>query len=190
MSFPPIHRVVTGHAPDGKAIIASNGPLPRVVEMQAMPGMVFHEVWETHGTPPLVGNDADPTGGPTMHGPPKDGTRIRFVDFPPDGPAINEPGRIKALFDEVNNPAGLTTNEGSPHPMMHRTEAIDYCIVIEGEIWLVLDDKEALLKPGSVVVQRGNNHAWSNRSGKPCRMLFVQIDGQYEPWIAAAYARE
>jgi uncharacterized cupin superfamily protein len=69
---------------------------------------------------------------------------------------------------------------------MHRTESIDYGIVIEGEMTLVLDDSEVLLKPGSVVVQRGTNHAWANRSGKPCRMLFVLVDGQYDPTIAQA----
>ncbi len=64
---------------------------------------------------------------------------------------------------------------------MHRTESVDYGVVIEGELTLVLDDSEVLLKPGSVVVQRGTNHAWANRSGQPCRMLFVLVDGQYEP---------
>ena len=60
---------------------------------------------------------------------------------------------------------------------------------IDGEMTLVLDDSEVLLKPGSVVVQRGTNHAWANRSGRPCRMLFVLVDGQYDPEIAAALAR-
>jgi hypothetical protein len=47
MSFPPIHRVVTGHDADGKAVVASSGPLPRVIEIAAIPGTVFHEVWST-----------------------------------------------------------------------------------------------------------------------------------------------
>jgi mannose-6-phosphate isomerase-like protein (cupin superfamily) len=187
MSLPSIHRVVTGHDADGKAIIASNGALSTVVELQAIPGMIFHEVWETQGTPALVDNRADPTTGPMMHGAPKHGTRIRFVDLPPDTNylADAEP-RMKALFEEVNNIEGLTTQSDSPHPMMHRTESIDYGVVIEGELTLVLDDSEVRLTSGSVVVQRGTNHAWANRSDKPCRMLFVQIDGQYAPSISAA----
>ncbi|HEX7985904.1 MAG TPA: cupin domain-containing protein, partial [Duganella sp.] len=56
----------------------------------------------------------------------------------------------------------------------------------EGELTLILDDSEVPLKPGSVVVQRGTNHAWANRTDRPCRMLSVQIDGQYAPSIAAA----
>lgn len=190
MSSPPIHRVVTGHDPDGKAIVSIDGPLPAVVELQAIPGMIFHEVWETPGTPAPIDNGEDPTTGPTMHGPPKNGTRIRFVDLPPDTHYLADAGRhMKALFEEVNNVEGLTTKADSPHPMMHRTEAVDYGIVIDGELILVLDDSEVALKPGSVVVQRGTNHAWANRSGKPCRMLFIQIDGQYDPAIAAALAR-
>lgn len=190
MSFPPIHRVVTGHDADGKAIVVINGRLPTIRELQAVPGMIFHEVWETQGMPAPVDNRADPTTGPLMHGPPKHGTRIRFVDLPPDTDYLAEvDARMKALFEEVNNVEGLTTKANSLHPMMHRTEAIDYGIVIEGEITLVLDDSEVKLKPGAVVVQRGTNHAWANRSGKVSRMLFIQIDGQYEPSIAAALAR-
>lgn len=190
MSLPSIHRVVTGHDADGKAIIASNGPLSAVVELQAIPGMIFHEVWETQGMPAPVDNGADPTTGPTMHGPPKHGTRIRFVDLPPDTHYLADAElRMKALFEEVNNVEGLTTKANSPHPMMHRTEAVDYGIVIEGELTLVLDDSEVPLKPGSVVIQRGTNHAWANRTDKPCRMLFVQIDGQYAPSISEALTR-
>jgi len=187
MSLPPIHRVVTAHDADGKAVIASNGPLPNVVELQALPGMIFHEVWETQGTPAPVDNRADPTTGPMMHGAPKNGTRIRFVDLPPDTNYLADAAtRMKALFEEVNNVEGLTTKSNSPHPMMHRTESIDYGVVIDGELTLVLDDSEVQLKPGSVVVQRGTNHAWANRSDKPCRMLFIQLDGEYDPSIAAA----
>lgn len=187
MPLSPIHRVVTGHDAAGKSVVASEGPLSTIVEFEAVPGMIFHEVWETSATPARVDNGADPTLGPTMHGAPKHGTRIRYVDFPPDTVYLAEADtRMKNLFLEVNDDKGLTTKPDSPHPMMHRTESIDYGVVIEGEISLVLDDSEALLKPGSVVVQRGTNHAWANRSGRMCRMLFIQIDGQYEPSIAAA----
>jgi quercetin dioxygenase-like cupin family protein len=186
MSLPPIHRVVTAHDATGKAIIASNGPLPTIVALQAIPGMVFHEVWETLGLPVPVDNGADPTTGPMVHGAPQNGMRIRFVDLPPDTHYLAEAEqRIEALFEEVNNVEGLTTHAGSPHPMMHRTESIDYGIVIDGELTLILDDTEVALKSGSVVVQRGTNHAWANRTDRPCRMLFVQVDGKYAPAIAA-----
>ena len=77
---------------------------------------------------------------------------------------------------------------GSPHPLMHRTESVDYGVVIEGELTLVLDEGEVLLRAGSVVVQRGTNHAWANRSDRPCRMLFVLVDGRFDPDIAPPLA--
>jgi uncharacterized cupin superfamily protein len=71
---------------------------------------------------------------------------------------------------------------------MHRTETVDYGVVMEGELTLILDDSEVDLKVGSVVIQRGTNHAWANRSGKPCRMLFVLVDGVFEDSIAKSLA--
>ena len=68
---------------------------------------------------------------------------------------------------------------------MHRTESVDYGIVISGEMTLILDKGETLLRERDVVIQRGTNHAWANRSGKPCRMLFILVDGRFEPGIPA-----
>jgi mannose-6-phosphate isomerase-like protein (cupin superfamily) len=191
MSFPPIHRVVTGHDANGKAIIASNGPLPTVVEIAAIPGTVFHEVWETRTTPAPIDNGADPSTGPLTLPPPQSGTRMRFVDIPPDTQDFLAHGaaKMKDAFSQIGDEKASTVQSHSPHPLMHRTESIDYGVVIEGEMTLVLDDSEVLLKPGSVVVQRGTNHAWANRSGKPCRMLFILIDGAYAPDIATAIER-
>jgi len=191
MSFPPIHRVVTGHDADGRAIVASNGALPTVVEIAAIPGTIFHEVWSTTGSPAPVDNGADPSLGPLMLPPPKQGTRIRFVDIPPDTAEFlaNGAEQMRAAFAQVGDQKASTVTAESPHPLMHRTESIDYAIVIDGELTLVLDDSEVLMKAGSVVVQRGTNHAWANRSGKPCRMLFMLVDGQYEPAIATALSQ-
>jgi mannose-6-phosphate isomerase-like protein (cupin superfamily) len=191
MSFPAIHRVVTGHDPAGKAVVSSNGPLPTVVEIAAIPGTIFHEVWSTTGSPAPVNNDSDPSLGPLLLPPPKLGTRIRFVDIPPDevDDLSHGSARMTDAFAQIGDTNASTVRADSPHPLMHRTESVDYGIVIEGEMTLVLDDSEVLLKEGSVVVQRGTNHAWANRSGRPCRMLFVLVDGSFEPAISAALAR-
>ena len=188
MTFPSIHRVVTGHETDGKAVVIGQGPLPTVIELSAIPGVVFHEVWSTSETPAVIDNGADPTLGALMLSPPKRGTRIRFVDQPPDTEGFLSHGasRMKEVFAQTGDEHASTVNADSPHPLMHRTESIDYGVVIEGEITLILDDSEVLLKPGSVVIQRGTNHAWANRSGKPCRMLFVLVDGQYESSVSQA----
>jgi mannose-6-phosphate isomerase-like protein (cupin superfamily) len=191
MSFPTIHRVVTAHDADGKAVLASNGGLPTVVEIAAIPGTIFHEVWSTTGTPAPVDNGTDPTLGPLMLPPPKQGTRIRFVDIPPDTADYLAHGgaRMQEAFAQIGDTKASTVKADSPHPLMHRTESVDYGVVIDGEMTLVLDDSEVLLKEGSVVVQRGTNHAWANRSGRPCRMLFVLVDGAYDPAIGGALAK-
>ena len=188
MTFPPIHRVVTGHDETGKAIITSDGPLSVVKELTNIPGTVFHEVWNTVGPQPVIDNGADPTLGDIVLPPPANGTRIRFVDIPPDSEDFLAHGAasMKAAFSEIGDTGASTAKADSPHPLMHRTQSIDYGIVIEGEITLVVDDCEVALRPGSVVIQRGTNHAWANRSGKPCRMLFILIDAQYAPQIARA----
>ena len=190
MSLPAIHRVVTGHAADGRAIVTSQGALPTVVEIAAIPGTIFHEVWSTAGSPAPVDNGPDPSTGPLMLPPPGSGTRMRFVDIPPDTAEFLAHGaaKMKAAFSQIGDEKASTVKAASPHPLMHRTESVDYGIVIDGEMTLVLDDSEVLLKPGSVVVQRGTNHAWANRSGRVCRMLFVLVDGQYTPDIAQALA--
>jgi mannose-6-phosphate isomerase-like protein (cupin superfamily) len=190
MSFPPIHRVVTGHDAGGRAIVTSNGPLPSVIEIAAIPGTIFHEVWSTDATPAPVDNGSDPTVGPIVLPPPRHGTRMRFVDIPPDTADYLAHGaaRMHDAFAQIGDAHASTVRADSPHPLMHRTESVDYGIVIEGEMTLVLDEGEVLLKAGSVVVQRGTNHAWANRSGKLCRMLFVLVDGQYDPATAQALA--
>lgn len=186
MSFPSIQRVITGHDESGKAIIISNGPLVTVTEIKAIPGTVFHEVWCTAQTPAHIGNTPDPSVGALSLPPPKSGTRIRFVDIPPDTEDFLKGGAaiMNEAFTQIGDAGASTVTSNSPHPLMHRTESIDYGIVIEGELTLVLDDSEVELRPGHVVIQRGTNHAWANRSGKPCRMLFVLIDGEYESEIA------
>ncbi len=184
----PIRRIVTGHDAHGQAVIASDGPLPTVVELAAIPGTVFHEVWSTQSSPAKVDNAADPTTGAIVLPPPPNGTRIRFVDIPPDTEDFLREGasRMKAAFSEVGDVHASTGKADSPHPLMHRTQSVDYGIVISGELTLVLDKAETRLKTGDVVIQRGTNHAWANRSGEPCRMLFVLVDGEFAPELRAA----
>ncbi len=191
MGLSPIHRVVTGHDAQGKAIVSSDGPLPTVIEVAAIPGTVFHEVWSTTATPAPVDNSADPTLGILKLPPPISGTRIRFVDIPPDTPEFLATGHAKMshAFSQIGDVGASTVKASSPHPLMHRTQSIDCGVVIEGELTLILDDSEVALKPGSVVIQRGTNHAWANRSDKACRMLFMLVDGAFEPSLAEALAQ-
>jgi uncharacterized cupin superfamily protein len=87
----------------------------------------------------------------------------------------------------MGNEGASTFGRGGRHPFMHRTETLDYAVVLAGEIDLLLDDEDVHLKAGDVVIQRGTNHAWSNRSDKPCRMLYILIDGAFAPELAAMF---
>ena len=185
--LPPITRVLTGHDDQGRAIAVEVGPLPTVIEVAAIPGTLFHEIWATEGAPVTVDNGPDPTLGPLSLRPPPKGTRLRIVDIPPDTADFLAHGaaRMKDAFGQIGDVHASTVAEHSPHPLMHRTESVDYGVVLAGECTLVLDHGEVVLRPGHVVVQRGTNHAWANRSGAVCRMLFVLIDGQFGPDLRA-----
>jgi mannose-6-phosphate isomerase-like protein (cupin superfamily) len=183
-------RYVTGHNPQGQAVVALEGPAPLVAHLEAIPGTVFHELWATGPTPVVVDNGPEAIQGPLRLPPPTGGTRLRIVDIPPDTADFLARGaeRMAAAFGEIGDVGASTVQAHSPHPLMHRTETVDYGIVIEGELVLVLDTEERLLHPGDVVIQRGTNHAWANRSDRPCRIAFILLDGQYDPALAATLA--
>jgi naringenin degradation protein FdeH len=179
VSLPPVRRVVTGHDDAGRAVITDDGPPPTSVALDAVPGTVFHEIWETASVPAAVDNGPDPTLGPLQLAPPRGGTRVRVVDIPPDTVqnAI-PPGDAAAAFAAIGATHAHTLD--GPHALMHRTETLDYGIVLEGEVWLVVDGGETNLHPGDVVIQRGTNHAWSNRTDQTARMAFVLVDGRFD----------
>jgi mannose-6-phosphate isomerase-like protein (cupin superfamily) len=176
-----MQRIVTGHDAQGRAVVALEGPPPTVLPLQHIPGTVFYELWSTPATPAPIDNGPDPTLAPLHLPPPPGGTRVRIVDIPPDTPEFLAHGaeRMHAAFAQIGDAAASTVQAQSPHPLMHRTESVDYGFVLEGEITLVLDTEERALKAGDVVVQRGTNHAWANRSGRMCRMAFVLVAGHF-----------
>ena len=109
--------------------------------------------------------------------PPHHGTILRVIDYPPESSDPAERRRqLAATFGSLYPDAEHRIDD--KHPGMHRTETVDYAIVLEGEIVAVLDDEETVLKAGDILIQRGTNHAWANRSGKPARICFVLIDGK------------
>ena len=183
-------RIVTGHDAQGRAVVSLEGVPPTVVALAHIPGTVFHELWQTDRVPMTIDNGPDPTLGPLKLPPPAGGARIRIVDIPPDTPELLAHGaqRIADAFASIGDRHASTVQADSPHPLMHRTQTLDFGILIEGELTLVLDNEERHLLPGDVVVQRGTNHAWANRSDRPCRIAFVLLDGVYEPVIAAQLA--
>jgi mannose-6-phosphate isomerase-like protein (cupin superfamily) len=181
-------RVVTGHDVEGKAVVVMSGAPPTIHELAAIPGTVFYELWNTSQMPARVDNGPDVTLKPLRLQPAANGSVLRIVDIPPDTAEFLEQGaaRMHSAFSEIGAADASTVRQNSAHPLMHRTESVDYGIVIEGQITLILDDSETLLNPGDVVIQRGTNHAWANRSGSMARIAFVLLDGRYEPTIQSA----
>jgi mannose-6-phosphate isomerase-like protein (cupin superfamily) len=111
---------------------------------------------------------------------------FRIVDFPPLGPEADKLDN-NFLHHQLG---GEAPKRGLPprHPFMHRTKTIDYAIIMEGEIDMLLDDSEIHMKAGDVLVQQGTNHAWVNRGKEPCRIAFILIDSK-EPYGDTIVAR-
>ena len=185
-----IRRVVTGHDKDGKAIVVSDGLTPTLKTNPLRPGHRSTEVWRTNAAPaPITQNEPDPTlGARTIHPAPQ-GTVIRIAEIAPESEDIRKltPEQAREVFKAAGNENASTFGRGGRHPMMHRTETIDYAVILEGELTMLLDEEDVQLKAGDVVIQRGTNHAWSNRSGKICRILYVLIDGRFDPELEACF---
>ena len=176
-----VRRVVTGHDSDGRAVILSDGAAPFVHTSELRPGYASTDVWRTYDTPARIAPvEAEPTLGPRRQLPTKRGTVIRINTLVPDATQKFDASNVKEIFAGMGNAAASTFEQNARHPMMHRTETIDYAIVLEGEITMLLDDSEVVLGPGDVLVQRGTNHAWSNRGTIPAKIAFILIDGAYE----------
>ena len=179
-----IRRVVTGHDASGKAVVLSDGPVPTIHSNPIRPGQLSFEVWKTHAMPvPIDAAEPEPTAGARSLQPPPHGTLFRISVVPPESEETRKltPEQARELFRKSGAGEASTFGSGGRHPMMHRTETVDYAVVLEGEITLLLDEGDVHLKAGDVVIQRGTSHAWSNRSGKNVKMLYVLIDGKFGP---------
>jgi mannose-6-phosphate isomerase-like protein (cupin superfamily) len=170
----PIRRIVTGHDDSGKAIVEIDGLAPNM-KVRPGAGFVSHLLWVTDETPARMDLRQDRAERTMGVPPPPNGSVLRVVDFPPvtqEAEAIDQDALLKSM-GAGHNPQG-----GAParHAFMHRTKSVDYAIVLEGEIDMLLDDSEVHMKAGDFMVQQGTNHAWVNRSDKMCRIAFVLID--------------
>ena len=142
-----IRRVVTGHDANGKAVVEIDGISPNRPPRD--PGNTVNEttvVWTTEGFP--VSNDGDDDGGTRETGiTHPNGSVFRVVSFGPGNPEMN-----------------------------HRTDSVDYAVVIAGEIDMELDDGVSVhLRAGDTLVQRGTIHNWRNRGTEACLIAFILI---------------
>ena len=173
-------RIVVVDENDKSKAIA-DGPSPDVRTDPARPGFVSTRMWVTDRTPVPLKGLRESLHMPHTLEPPAGGSVCRMVTFPPDASYRGKVGarEVRAYFAAMGSPGASTYAPSAPHPYMQKTRTLDFALIIEGEITLVLDTEEVHLKAGDTVVQRGTNHAWSNRSDKPCTIAFSSHDATY-----------
>jgi len=155
-------RVVTGHDASGKSVVLSDGTPPQHHPMRgAAVGADFFEMWNTPRPVPEL---------TSVEG--REPSEREFTIMPPTGHLF----RIIDIYPP---------QAGGKRTVMHRTQTLDYVVVIEGEVVLVLDDSEVTLTKGDVVVQRGTDHAWENRSDQLARMAFFHISAEFSEELLA-----
>src|SRR5882762_10598826 len=150
----PVRRIVCADGPDGKSRAIADGPAPDVRTDPARPGFSSTFIWATDATPARIDGMRKIDRVEHSFTPPPGGSLCRIVTLPPDGPRATRPA-------------------------MQRTRSLDFCLIIEGEVTLVLGTEEVSLRAGDTVVQRGTQHAWSNRSSRPCVIAISSHDATY-----------
>jgi uncharacterized cupin superfamily protein len=175
----PVRRIVVIDENDKSKAIA-DGPSPDVRTDPARPGFSSTRIWVTDRTPARIKGVRETLHMPHTLEPPPGGSVCRVVTFPPDDVYKGKVGakEVQAYFAAMGSPGASTYSAKAPHPYMQKTRTLDFALIIEGEITLVLDLEEVHLKAGETVVLRGVNHAWSNRSAHPCKIAFSSHDGK------------
>ncbi|MGF6312881.1 MULTISPECIES: cupin domain-containing protein [unclassified Bradyrhizobium] len=173
----PIRRIVTGHRADGRSVILSDDAAPSVHVVPGTPGLAGTVLWVADRSPADIVEQTEtaPADRKLAIEPPAGGNMLRIAEFPPDSLYSRE--ELEKFRREIGSPQAFDTK--ARHFFFHKTPTLDYAIVLEGEVWAMMDEGETLMRPGDVLIQRGTNHAWSNRSDKVCRVAFVLIDAEH-----------
>jgi uncharacterized cupin superfamily protein len=175
----PVRRIVTIDDDRGVSHAVVDAPSPDVRTDAARPGYASTRIWVTTASPPTIEKEyRDALLLPHMMAPPPRGSLCRIVTIPPDASWRGKVGSsdVAAFFQQMGAPRASTYSPRAPHPYMQKTRTLDFCLILDGEVTLVLDTEEVTLHAGDTVVQRGTNHAWSNRSDKTCRIAISSHD--------------
>jgi len=171
MEMRSTRRIVTGHDARGKAIVLFDDMA--TAKQRGANGITLF--WVTSEFPVDATGAADRAQTPVGLPLPGNGTVFRVVDFAPASPHASPVDHVEILRAMGIDPA---TQGYGRHANTHRTRTIDYAIVLDGEIDMLLDDSEIHVKAGDVLVQQATNHAWVNNGTKPCRIAFILIDAK------------
>lgn len=175
-----VRRIVTIDDEHGKSRAIEDRPSLDVRLDPARPGFTSTRIWVTDRTPVRIKGVRDTLHLPHTLEPPPGGSVCRIVSFPPDASYQGKVGarEVEAFFQMMGSPGASTYSPRARSPYMQKTRTLDFCLVLEGEITLILDTEDVHLKAGDVVVQRGTNHAWSNRSSRLCVVAISSHDAE------------
>jgi mannose-6-phosphate isomerase-like protein (cupin superfamily) len=170
-----VRRIVTGHNAAGQANVSFDGPPSNVRELPGWPGLYVNEIWVTEESPAATTGDADRALRPIRHDPAPNGTIFRVIEIPPERGLRIDADQTFAALQSGHQPSD---EHKARHPGMHRTDSVDYVVVLTGECQMILDVDEVTVRQGDCIVQRATSHAWVNRSDAPCVLAVVLVDGQ------------
>jgi uncharacterized cupin superfamily protein len=156
-------RIVTIDRLDGRSAVVSDGPCPDVLLDPARPGFASQRMWVTDSCPAKIVYE-------TLHLPRSlmpagNGTTFRVDILPPDSSwqgKLSE-ADVRRYFTAAGSPEACAWSAAAPHPYFQHMPTFDYCVVLEGELTLVLDGQEVRFGQGEVALLKGVPHAWSNR---------------------------
>ena len=171
-----MRRVITGHDKNGKSIVVLDGPPARSIGEDV--GGLF-ELWNTDGNTINTQDNIDRADDEIILSPPSNGSKFRYfqINPTPEGIPMDIMQDIAAdAFKKIGSAHHRI--DTTKHPAMHKTETIDYIILLKGDVTLILDQEEVDIKPFDVVVQRGTNHAWVNNGSDPALLIAVLIDSE------------
>ena len=173
-------RVVTGHDAQGTSVFVSDEAVEPVT-LSLLPGAEFHQMWGRDTTPTLPSDVASLVG--YRYFPPLTGFRFGFFTIGPDSVTLPADLDIGAALEELEGQLpGMSEVMEPDHPGMHTTDTVDLDVVMSGEVWLELDNGQAVrLGPGDCVVQNGTRHAWHNRTSEPCTLAIALIGARRDP---------
>lgn len=159
-----VRRVVTGRSASGRSTVISDGDAPRAHDFASIPGFSNVTVWATRPGETRVAVPQDRTESLTSLLPEPGGSTFFIVRFPPEA-AMASIDVEQAGAEQARELPGLADTFDPERPGFHATPSIDYVLLLEGELWLELEEGEPLLlRQGDVVIQNGTWHAWHNRT--------------------------
>ncbi len=171
----PVRRIVTGHDCNGRSVVVSDDVSPHTKAER------LTDLWRTFAAPASNTGGADQPAAAVELKPPSNGTVFRYFQIKPEADnqaqSAGERQRDAAQLFEATG-AGDERDPEARHPNMHKTDTVDYIILLSGEVTMLFDDGEVAMKPLDVVVQRGTNHAWVNYGTEPAVLAAILVDAE------------